>query len=47
MREVEVWEATELSAYDKEQKEWLSSIIWQKLLEDEIRINLGYEEEEE
>jgi len=49
--------ATELSAYDKEQKYWLSTIIWQKLLEaakenrsitlDEIRINLGYEEEEE
>jgi hypothetical protein len=49
--------ATELSAYDKEQKDWLSSIVWQKLLEaakenrsitlDEIRINLGYEEEEE
>jgi hypothetical protein len=48
--------ATELSPYDKKQKEWLSSIIWQKLLEaakenrsitlDEICINLGYEEEE-
>jgi len=48
--------ATEVKMYDKEQKEWLSSIIWQKLLEaskenrsitlEEIRINLGYEEEE-
>jgi hypothetical protein len=42
--------------HDKEQKDWLSSIVWQKILEaakenrslklDEIRINLGYDEEE-
>ncbi|MFZ8784681.1 hypothetical protein [Thermocrinis sp.] len=49
--------AIDLSMYDKEQKEWLSSIVWQKLLDaseenrhitlDEICINLGYEEWEE
>jgi hypothetical protein len=49
--------ATELNRYDKKQKDWLSSIIWQKLLSaskenrsitlDEIRRNLGYEDEEE
>jgi hypothetical protein len=49
--------ASELNEYDTEQKGWLSSIIWQKLLEaakencplspDEIRMNLGYEEGEE
>ncbi len=47
----------ELRRYDKKQKDWLSSIIWQELLKaekgnfsftlDEIRINLGDEEEEE
>uniref|UniRef100_A0A7C5SZ94 Uncharacterized protein n=1 Tax=Thermocrinis ruber TaxID=75906 RepID=A0A7C5SZ94_9AQUI len=49
--------ASELGKYDKEQKDWLSSIVWQKLLEaskenrsitlNEIRINLRYEDEEE
>jgi hypothetical protein len=56
IKEIQHTLAIELSAYDKKQKEWLSSIVWQKISEaakenrsltlDDIFINLGYEEEE-